>query len=194
MCILCDNWAATPCASRPTTDISCNTGHELMLLGFYLGAFSANATEVPPLCAAHEAIMNEIAEHKEGTAAAEAAARAVTTPSEENIALQSKYKQRIASLHVGPAPATPPVPPTFTVQSLGLKVPMQQQSAPTPSLGATLGTGKIPLPGAPIIPPSGGGVMEIPPVSAVDPNMLFECPNCKKQVTNGLVHDCVYVP
>ena len=171
MCILCDNWAATPYSKRPTTDIACSTGHELMLLGFYLGAQAADQDPVPILCPAHEKIMQEIADHKEGVARAEAALAANPIP-KENLTLQAAYKDRIARLNVGPSPAQPPVPPSFTVQSVGLKVPLM---------------------GADVIPPA-GSPMPIPPTQGVDPNMLFECPNCKKMVTNGLVHDCQYVP
>ncbi len=170
MCILCDNWASTPHAARPTTDISCSTGHELMLLGFYLGAWSAAQSELPSLCPAHENIMNEIAQHKEGIAAMEAAAAVNPTP-KENLELQAQYKQRIAKLQANTTtPIAPPSVPSFTLKSIGLNVPV------------------------PPLPPSGPNIMPIPPVSGIDPNMLFECPNCKQQVTNGLVHDCVYTP
>jgi len=140
-----------------------------MLLGFYLGAWSSAQEELPALCPAHENIMNEIAQHKEGQAALEAAAAANPTP-KESLELQAQYKQRIARLQAPPPPPGPPVPSSFTLKGIGLNIPV------------------------PPMPPAGGGVMPIPPVSGVDPNMLFECPNCKKQVTNGLVHDCVYVP
>ena len=80
MCVLCDNWEATPYSKRPTTDISTNTGHELMLLGFYLGAMETGKAEVTPLCAEHETIMRQISDFKDRQAEQQAALAAMTPP------------------------------------------------------------------------------------------------------------------
>lgn len=156
MCVLCDNWAATPYSLRPTTDISSNTGHELMLLGFYLGAMTAGQAELQPLCGEHETIMRQIADFKEKQATAEAA-QAAMVPPQETVVIQQGYKDRIAKLNAPPAGPPKPIPASFTVQS-------------------------------------GQVVQPIPPAPGIDPTFLFECPNCKKMVTNGQIHDCHYVP
>lgn len=170
MCILCDNWDATPYSKRPTTDISTNTGHELLLLGFYLGAMATGAPELPVLCAEHEGILQQIGDFKDKQAAAQAAL-AAQAPPQIAIEMQDHYKSRIAKLNVQPPPPAKPIPQRFTAQQL------IQAAVPSHVIAEQ----------PPIIQP-------IPPAPKVDPTFRFECPNCKKMVTNGEIHDCVFTP
>jgi len=168
MCILCDNWEATPYSKRPTTDISTNTGHELLLLGFYLGAMATGLSELPALCPEHEGILQQIGDFKDRQAAAQAALIAQEPP-QTSITIQQGYKDRIAKLNAPPPPPPKPIPQRFTAQTL-------IASAVTE-----------PADNGPVIQP-------IPPAPGVDPTFKFECPNCKKMVTNGEIHDCVFQP
>lgn len=178
MCILCDNWEATACSKRPTTDISTNTGHELMLLGYYLGAMSMGQTELPILCPAHEGILQQIADFKDTQAAAQAAL-AAQAPPQHAINIQEGYKARIAKLNLPPAEQPKPMPPRFSVQDLVNRALPGNTGPIAPVVGATTQ--------GPVIQP-------IPPAPGIDPTFKFECPNCKKMVTNGEIHDCVYTP
>jgi hypothetical protein len=135
-----------------------------MLLGFYLGATESAKAEIQPLCPEHEAIMRQIADFKDRQAEAHAA-QAAMTPPEVNLTIQQGYKDRIAKLNAPPPPPPKPIPQAFTLS------------------GA-----------APVAQVPGESVQLIPPAPGIDPTFRFECPNCKKMVTNGEIHDCHYVP
>lgn len=173
MCVLCDNWDSTPYSKRPTTDISTNTGHELMLLGFYLGAMTVKGVvdtsqaELPSLCPEHEQIMQSIADFKEKQAAM-LAAQVAMGPPQDAISVQQGYKDRIAKLNAPPPPPPKPIPQRFTAQAMIAGVTTEPQTGPV--------------------------IQPIPPAPGVDPAFKFECPNCKKMVTNGEIHDCVFQP
>lgn len=172
MCILCDNWEATPYSKRPTTDISTNTGHELLLLGYYLGNLNVAADTLPQLCPEHEGILNQIADFKERQAAAIAAA-AAQAPQPDAVTMQNQYKQRIAKLNAPPPAPPKPVPKQFTAQAL-----ISQAAAAIAQAE-----------GAPPVEPS-----VLIPGQPVPADFKFECPVCKKMVTNGEIHDCVFQP
>lgn len=160
MCILCDNWTAMDYSRRPTTDISNAAGHELLILGYYLGVWSVNADPLPDLCEAHESVLKQIGDLKERQAAALAAQKAAEQEPQQiqQLNIQQAYKDRLNKLVAPPKPAGPVIPSTFTLQR--------------------------------VEPPKFAEI----PAQQLGPEFRFECPNCKKMVINGEIHDCHYVP
>jgi hypothetical protein len=160
MCILCDNWAATDYARRPTTDISNATGHELMILGYYLGAMSVNQDPLPELCEPHENFLQQIADLKEREAEALALRKTLEQQPQQvqQLNIQQAFKDRLNKLAAPPKPQGPPVPPVFTA--------IRVETA---------------------------DLTEIPP-AGLEAEFRFPCPNCKKMVSNGEIHDCKYIP
>lgn len=161
MCIICENWTAMDYSRRPTTDISNAAGHELLILGYYLGAWSVNSETLPELCEPHESVLKQIADLKERQAEALAAQKAAEQEPQviQQLNIQQAYKDRLNKLSAPPKPTGPVIPSAFTIQRL-------------------------------VQPPQ---IAEIPP-EPLGKEFRFQCPNCKKMVTNGEIHDCQYVP